>query len=77
MNLLDLFDLSFVGRRERIALEYGAGDTNPTTPIELYNLKTDLGEKTNVAAQHADVTGRITEIMEGARTNSPHFPGRR
>ncbi len=31
MNLLDLFDLSFVGRRERIALEYGAGDTKPTT----------------------------------------------
>ena len=31
MNLLDLFDLSFVGRREQIALEYGAGDTKPTT----------------------------------------------
>ncbi len=31
MNLLDLFDLSFVGRRDSIALEFGAGEPQPAT----------------------------------------------
>ncbi len=45
---------------------------NPDGPIELYDLRTDIGEKRNVAAQHPDVVKRIETIM-GSRTPSP-FP---
>jgi arylsulfatase A-like enzyme len=43
-------------------------------PLELYDLKTDLGEKNNVAAAHPDVAKRIAEIMKTARTDSKNFP---
>lgn len=34
---------------------------------ELYDLRVDIGEKTNVAAQHPDIAQRIAEIMRTAR----------
>ena len=43
-------------------------------PIELYDLKADLGETNNIAAKHADVVARIAKIMEEARTESKEFP---
>jgi len=45
-------------------------------PLELYNLKTDLGEKNNVAAQHRDIVGKIEQILTRARTDSQEFPVR-
>jgi arylsulfatase A-like enzyme len=42
--------------------------------LELYDLKTDIGEKTNVAPQHADVVTKIEEYLKTARTESPNFP---
>ncbi|MCI0463406.1 MAG: arylsulfatase [Gemmataceae bacterium] len=42
--------------------------------LELYNLRTDLGEKTNIAAQHPEVVARIQAYLKGARTESPHWP---
>jgi len=42
-------------------------------PIELYNLNEDLGEKDNVAAQHADVVEKVTHIFAGARVPSGEF----
>jgi arylsulfatase A-like enzyme len=39
-------------------------------PIQLYNLKTDLGEKSNVADQNADVVAKIESIMKSARTEN-------
>lgn len=45
----------------------------PNGPIELYNLKKDIGEEHNVAAQHPDIVARMAEIMRTARTNSPYF----
>jgi hypothetical protein len=44
------------------------------TPIELYDLQTDAGETTNVAAQHPEVVKTITAIMQSARTDSELFP---
>ncbi|MDP2997981.1 MAG: arylsulfatase [Bryobacterales bacterium] len=43
-------------------------------PIELYDLKADVGETNNIAAKHADVVARIAKIMEEARTESKEFP---
>ena len=43
-------------------------------PLELYNLKTDLGEKENVADQHADLAAKIEEYLKTARTESKVWP---
>lgn len=43
-------------------------------PLELYNLKTDIGEKNNVADKHPDVVARIEGYLETARTESPYYP---
>jgi arylsulfatase A-like enzyme len=43
-------------------------------PVELYDLKSDLGEKNNVAAAHKDVVARIEKLMSSARVDSADFP---
>ena len=45
-----------------------------TGAFELYDLATDIGEKTDVTAAHADVVSRIEGIMRTARTESALFP---
>ena len=45
-------------------------------PLELYNLRDDLGEEHNVAAQHPDVVARIEAYLRTARTESPDWPVR-
>lgn len=43
-------------------------------PLELYNLKTDLSEKTNVAAQNPEVIAKIETYLKTARTDSADWP---
>jgi arylsulfatase A-like enzyme len=43
-------------------------------PLELYNLKTDLGETNNVAAANPDTVKRIEEYLAKARTESAEWP---
>jgi arylsulfatase A-like enzyme len=43
-------------------------------PLELYNLKNDLGETNNVAAAHPDVVAKIEAHFKTARTESPKWP---
>jgi arylsulfatase A-like enzyme len=43
-------------------------------PLELYDLKADLSEKRDVAAEHPDVAARIDAYLRSARTESPHWP---
>jgi arylsulfatase A-like enzyme len=43
-------------------------------PIELYNLKTDLAETTNVAASHSDVIAAARRHFAAVRVESPLFP---
>ncbi len=45
-------------------------------PLELYNLKTDLGEKHNVAEQNPAVVAKIEACLKTARTDSEHWPVR-
>jgi arylsulfatase A-like enzyme len=43
-------------------------------PLELYNLKTDLAEKKNVAGEHPEVVAKIEQLMKDARTETPEWP---
>jgi arylsulfatase A len=38
-------------------------------PFELYNLRDDIGEKNNVAADHPDIIGKIEKYIATARTD--------
>ncbi|MEE9603543.1 MAG: arylsulfatase [Thermoguttaceae bacterium] len=46
---------------------------NPHAPIELYNLKDDIGEENNVAAGHPEVVAKMKAIFEKARVKSDIF----
>jgi arylsulfatase A len=46
-------------------------------PLELYDLKNDIAEKNDIAAERPDVAGKIKEIMASARTESDLFPLKR
>lgn len=39
------------------------------TGLELYNLRHDVGERTNLAGEHPDVVGRLEELAEVARAD--------
>ncbi len=43
-------------------------------PLQLYDLKTDLGEKHNVAGEHSDVVAKIEVYLKTARTPSATWP---
>jgi len=49
---------------------------NNKTPlaIELYNLKEDVGETTDVAEKHPEIVAKIRKIMEAQHTPSELFP---
>ncbi len=46
---------------------------NPHLKIELYNLKTDIGETTNIAQQHPEIVEKIKRIMIEQHVNSQLF----
>jgi arylsulfatase A-like enzyme len=46
-------------------------------PLELYDLQTDLSEKTNVASQHEDIVDKIETYLKTARTESADWPIRK
>lgn len=46
-------------------------------PVELYDLRTDIGETRNLAAAQPRVVRRVEEILKAARTESEFWPARR
>jgi hypothetical protein len=42
-------------------------------PLQLYDLRTDLGEAKDVAAEHPDVVAKIEAHLKTARTESEHW----
>jgi len=56
--------------------EWKAVRPKPGAPLELYNLRTDLSETTNVAAVNPDVTARLASFIASAHTEPrPHNMG--
>lgn len=47
------------------------------SPLELYNLKSDIGEENNVAAKHPEIVKKIEEHLKTARTESEFWPVKR
>jgi len=45
-------------------------------PLELYNLKEDIGEERNVAGNRPAVVAKIEACLAKARTDSKHWPGK-
>lgn len=43
-------------------------------PFELYDLSKDIGETTDLAAQHPDIVNKIKALMVSTRTDNPEFP---
>ncbi len=43
-------------------------------PLELYNLKSDLGEKHDVAQEHPDIVARFEDYFKTVRTESERWP---
>lgn len=46
----------------------------PSGGLALYDLQTDLGETTDVAADQPKVMAKIREVLAAARTDSPYWP---
>jgi len=44
------------------------------SPLELFDIATDIGEQTNIAAKHPDVVAKIEAYLKTARTDNPDFP---
>jgi arylsulfatase A-like enzyme len=42
--------------------------------VELYNLKSDVGEKDNLAAREPAIVRKIEDLMKNLRTESAEFP---
>ena len=65
------------GRSSKQAVRMGhfkAVRNNPSAPIQLYDLRTDLPEAHNIAAGHPAVVAKIADYLKTARTESKVWP---
>ena len=46
----------------------------PNQKIQLFNLKTDLGEKNDIAEKHPEIVAKMQDILTNGRTESEVFP---
>jgi arylsulfatase A-like enzyme len=56
--------------------DWKAVRNGPSAPIELYDLKTDPGEKKDLAGQKPDLVARAEALMKAAHTDDPTWPWR-
>jgi arylsulfatase A len=54
--------------------DWKAVRNGPAAPLELYDLKNDVGETTDLAAQQPDVVARAEELLKAARVEDPNWP---
>ena len=46
----------------------------PSHPIELYDLKTDVGETKDLSAENPDLVAKAETLMKEARVDNPNWP---
>jgi arylsulfatase A-like enzyme len=68
----ELHEASFI-QAIRFA-DWKAVRNGPSRPIELYDLKTDEGERHDVASDHADVVAKAETHLRSARRDDPNWP---
>ena len=66
------------GKKQAVRMGYWKGirlnvAKKPDGPIELYDLRDDIGEKNNVAGQHPEIVAKIAAYMKTSRTPSEHW----
>ncbi len=49
-------------------------DAKPQLKIELYNLKDDIGETTDLAEKHPEIVEKLARLMREQHTPSEEFP---
>jgi arylsulfatase A-like enzyme len=54
----------------------GIRERRADAPLALYDLSSDLGETTDVAADHPEIVARIDAYLKTARSDSPDWPVR-
>jgi arylsulfatase A len=47
---------------------------NPNAPIELFNLREDIGQGDDIAAKHPDIIRKLQDLMKHSHTPSKQFP---
>jgi arylsulfatase A-like enzyme len=67
----------FHERGSKQAVRFGdwkAVRLKPDGPVELYDLKADVGERHDVAGEHPHLVAKAEEMFKQARTESPDWP---
>jgi arylsulfatase A-like enzyme len=54
----------------------GSPEAQKLPPVQLYDLKEDIGEENNVQAQHPDVVARLTKLLEKYIADGRSTPGK-
>jgi arylsulfatase A-like enzyme len=54
--------------------DWKAVKNGPSASVELYDLKTDAGETTDLSGEHPDLVRKSIALMKEARTADPNWP---
>lgn len=54
--------------------DYKAVRLAPSKPVELYDLKSDIGEEKNLADKHPRIVAKVKEILSNVRTDKDIWP---
>ncbi len=63
-----------VDRWKAVRRRLKAQEAGQSIVTELYDLRTDPGETTDVAGEYPDVLARLEQLMRAEHETSPHFP---
>ena len=50
-----------------------ANNTEKKCPVELYNLKDDIGETNELIAKYSELTAKVEKLFEEAHVPSEHY----
>ena len=56
--------------------DWKAVKNGPSQPIQIYDLRGDVGETRDLASSRTDLVAKAAELMKSARTEDPNWPMR-